>query len=78
MNGKVSVSSVAWFASETKGSWNSGTLIGYNRGAINEGQVVGLSCPSNSYCEAVGQYGIKNSSMTTIGETHSLAASYMP
>jgi len=44
-NGKVSMSSVAWLASETNGKWSNGTLIGYHSGAINEGQVDGLSCP---------------------------------
>jgi hypothetical protein len=76
MNGKVSVSSVAWFASEINGRWNSGTLIGYHSGAINEGQVVGLSCPSIGHCEAVGQYGIKNSSLAAVGGIHSFAASF--
>jgi hypothetical protein len=76
MNGKTSVSSVAWFAREINGRWNSGTLIGYHGGAINSGQVDGLSCPSATTCEAVGQYWIKNSSMAAIGSIHNFAASF--
>ncbi len=76
MSGNTSVSSVAWFAREVNGKWNDGALIGYHRGAINSGQVDGLSCPSVTYCVAVGQYWIKNSSMAAIGNIHNFAASF--
>jgi hypothetical protein len=76
MSGKVSVSSVAWFAIETNGRWNDGAMIGYHGGAINDGQVDGLSCPSVGTCETVGQYWIKNSSMAAMGRIHNFAASF--
>ena len=76
MNGKTSVSSVAWFAREINGRWNDGALIGYHSGAINSGQVDGLSCPSITTCVAVGQYWTKNSRMAAIGSIHNFAASF--
>jgi hypothetical protein len=78
MNGKVSISSVAWLASETNGTWNDGTLIGYHGGAINEGQVDGLSCSLVRSCEAVGEYGTENSSLVAIGDIHNFAATVTP
>lgn len=78
MNGKVSISSVAWLASETNGRWSDGTLIGYHSGAINDGQVDGLSCPSVRYCEGVGEYWIENSSLVAIGDIHDFAVSFTP
>ena len=76
MNGKVSISSVAWFAIETNGRWNNGALIGYHGGAINGGQANGLSCPVIGSCEEVGQYWIENSSLAAVGGIHSIAASF--
>jgi hypothetical protein len=76
LSGKVSVSSVAWIASESKGKWSEGTLIGYKRGAINSGQAVGLSCPSSGSCVVVGQFSIKDSSMSLIGSVHSFVGRF--
>jgi len=77
-NGKVSMSSVAWLASETNGKWSNGTLIGYHSGAINEGQVDGLSCPVVRTCEVVGQYWTENSNLAAIGDIHNFAARFTP
>ena len=78
MNGKVSISSVAWFTTETNGKWNSGTDIGYHVGAINDGQVDGLSCLSRRSCELVGQYWIEDSRLAVIGKIHDFAAYFTP
>jgi hypothetical protein len=75
LNGRVSISSVPWLASEVNGKWGHGTLIGYHRGATNEGQVIGLSCPSLRSCEVVGQYWTENASLRAIGAIHNFAAS---
>jgi len=78
MNGKFSVSSVAWVANETGGRWNAGAMIGYRAGKINEGQVDDLSCPSATSCVAVGQSGIKNSKMFQIGRADNFVATVTP
>lgn len=78
MNGKYSVSRVAWVANETGGSWDTGAMIGYRAGKINQGQVDGLSCPSAKSCVAVGQSGIKNSKMLQIGRTDNFVATVTP
>jgi hypothetical protein len=78
MNGKYSVSRVAWVANEAGGSWDTGAMIGYRAGKINQGQVDGLSCPSAKSCVAVGQSGIKNSKMLQIGRTDNFVATVTP
>ena len=78
LSGVVSVSSVAWVANETRGKWDEGTMIGYQAGKINQGQIDGLSCPSATSCLAVGQSGIKNAKLTQIGRTDNFAATITP
>jgi len=75
VNSTLGVSSVAWVASEIRGRWTDGTLIGYRRVANNQGQVSGLSCPSVGNCEGVGQYWSENASLRPNSVTHNFAAS---
>lgn len=78
MSGKVSVSSVAWVANEANGAWDSGALIGFRPGHINQGQLDGLSCPSPTSCVVVGRSGIKNAKLTQIGRSDNFVATVTP
>jgi hypothetical protein len=75
---KVSVSSVAWVANETSGTWDTGKLIGYRPGHVNQGQLDGLSCPSATSCVVVGQSGIKNAKLVQIGQSDNFVATVTP
>jgi hypothetical protein len=74
----VSMSSVAWVANEDAGAWDPGTLIGYRSGKDNQGQLSGLSCPSPTWCEVVGQSEIKNSKLEQIGLSDNFVATVVP
>jgi hypothetical protein len=74
----VSVSSVAWVANETAGEWDEGALIGYRSDKDNQGQLSALSCPSPTWCTAVGQSEVKNSKLEQVGLSDNFVATVTP